>query len=114
MKINKTFILLHIALIIYSAGTIASKMASNSKVMSFDFFLYIGLLLVSLSVYAIIWQQVLKKLPLPVAFANKGITIIWGMLIGYFLFNEGITISNIIGTILVIIGIIVIVGADNE
>ena len=54
-----------------------------------------------------IWQQVLKRLDLSVAFANKGITIIWGILWGILLFGEKITFGMVIGAIIVIAGIVV-------
>ena len=70
----------------------------------------------SLVIYAILWQQMLKKFPLTIAYASKATTIIWGMLIGYFIFKEKVTMFNIIGAVIVIIGIIIMVlgGQENE
>ena len=67
-----------------------------------------------LGVYAIIWQQVLKRLDLSIAFANKGITIIWGILWGVLIFNEKITTGMIIGAIIVIIGIVIMMYDKEE
>ena len=64
-------------------------------------------------VYAIIWQQLLKKYPLNIAYANKGtlplITMVWGVT----LFNETITLLMIVGAIIVILGIGLVV-SDGE
>jgi len=59
-----------------------------------------------LGVYAILWQQILKKLPLNVAYANKSVTLAWGMIFGSLIFNEKITVTNVIGAIIVLIGVI--------
>lgn len=107
MKKIKTYLILHIAILIYSLSNIASKKASGESVLSFSFIFYLGLLVLCLGVYAILWQQVLKDMDLTIAYANKGITVIWGLLISYFLFKDAITVFNIIGCILVAIGVVV-------
>ena len=114
-KINYYFVL-HIALLIFSLGSIASKLCSNEPFLSKKFIIYFVLLMSSLVIYAFIWQIVLKKIPLMVAYSNKGITIIWSMLIGYLFFKEKITISNILGALIIIFGIILIQlgGKENE
>ena len=108
MKEIKSLLLLHIGLLIYSAGFIASKYCSMQSFLSFGYFLFFGLQLLTLVIYAIIWQMVLKDMPLSVAYANKGITIVWGMLISYFIFREQITVTNMIGAFIIIAGIAII------
>lgn len=108
----KDFIFLHFALIIYSFAAIFSKLASKKNILSFDFFIFYGLLLTCLFVYAILWQQVLKKVSLTTAFANRSVVIIWGIVWGCLLFSEKIHISNIIGAIVIIVGIYFVV-VDN-
>ena len=115
MREIKSLLLLHIGLLIYSSGFIASKYCSMQSFLSFKYFLFFGLQLLTLAVYAIIWQTVLKDMPLSVAYANKGITIIWGLLISYFVFREQITVMNIIGAFIIIVGIsIVESGGHND
>ena len=72
-----------------------------------------GLLLVIMAVYAVLWQQILKKLPLNVAYANKAVTVIWGLIWGMIIFKEQITLNNILGAALIILGIYVVVKADE-
>lgn len=57
-------------------------------------------------IYAFFWQQVIKRLPLILAYANKAVTVVWGMIWGSILFNEGITVKKVIGALTVIIGIV--------
>ncbi|WP_241158133.1 hypothetical protein [Adlercreutzia sp. ZJ138] len=81
---------------------------------SVSFFLfYVGMLFV-LGIYAIGWQQILKRLPLTVAFANKAVTVIWGMLWGAVFFNESITFPMIIGATVVMIGVVLYSYSDRE
>ena len=61
------FIFLQISFLIYSCSSIVAKIASGNEVMSFKFILFYGLEVVILGVYAILWQQVIKKFELSVA-----------------------------------------------
>lgn len=110
----KPYIYLHGLLFIYSLGAVCSKMAGKAEFLSVPFFLFYGLVLVDLFVYAIVWQQILKMLPLVTAYANKAITVIWGLLWGMIIFKETITIWNLIGAVVIIIGIYMVVKADAE
>lgn len=105
---------LHILLFIYSLGGIFSKLAAGTAFFSTDFLqLYTALLLI-LFLYAIGWQQILKRMPLTLAFANKAITIVWGIVFGKLFFNEEISIGKIIGALLIMAGIILYAYAEHE
>ena len=41
-----------------------------------------------LGIYAIGWQQVIKRMPLTTAYANKAVTLVWGLVWGLLLFHE--------------------------
>ena len=66
-----------------------------------------------LVIYAVFWQLILKKLPLTVAMANKSATVIWGLIFGSILFKEHISLTNIIGAIIIIAGIVIVALADK-
>ena len=109
-----TLIALHVLLFVYSLSGLFSKNASMQPFLSFEFCaLYAGMLIV-LAIYAIGWQQILKRLPLTLAFANKAITIVWGIVLGALVFGESITWPMIVGAILVIAGVVLFSIADNE
>ena len=72
---------------------------------------YMCVLLV-MGVYAIMWQQVIKRLPLSIAYGNKAVIVIWGVMWGCLFWKETITLSQILGIILIVVGII-FVGAEN-
>lgn len=103
---NKYFLLLHTLLIIYSLGGICSKKASAESFLSLEFLLYYLLLLLTLVVYALGWQQIIKVLPLSTAFANKAITVVWGLVWGKLIFNENITVGKLIGIGFIVAGIV--------
>lgn len=55
--------------------------------------------------YAICWQQILKRVELITAYMFKGTSLIFIMLFAFALFGEAITMMNIIGAVVIIIGI---------
>jgi len=61
-----------------------------------------------LGIYAILWQQILKHIPLTTAFMFKSITVLYGMFFAAILFKENITMNNMIGAMLIITGIIIL------
>ena len=96
---------------IYSfAGIFAKIAASQDNIIYTLFFIFIEFCL--FGVYAIIWQQVLKKFQLTVAMSCKGVTLVYALCWSVFFFNETLTIWNIIGVVLVIIGIMVVARDD--
>lgn len=108
----KTLFLLHMMLMIYSMSGICSKLAGEQVLFSLNFCFYYVCIIILLGFYAIGWQQIIKKLPLTTAFANKAVTVVWGIVWGFVFFHERITIGKIIGAICVIIGVIIFASAD--
>ena len=104
-------IFLQAIIVIY---TFSSKMATNgNEFMSRMFIIYILLDFILLAVYALLWQQGLKRFDLNVAYANRSVAIIWSMVWSALIFREGITVANIIGTAIIIIGTM-LVNTDAE
>lgn len=114
-KVNvKNIVILHSLLLIYSLSGVFSKLASKVPFLSFRFCVYYGIIVLLLGIYAIVWQQIIKNMPLTSAYANKAITVVWGILWGYLFFKEKISIGNIIGAIIIIIGIVIYSTSDKE
>ena len=110
----KTFILLHLMLMVYSLSGVCSKMASKQKFLSFKFCLFYGCIILLLGFYAIAWQQIIKRLALTTAFANKAVTIVWGIIWGMIFFQEKVSVNQIIGAVIVIAGVVLYAIADGE
>lgn len=104
---------LHILLLVYSASIVFSKLASGYSFLSVGFILCYGMMLLLLGMYAVFWQQIIKKLPLMTAYANKAVTVVWGIVWGVVLFDEKITWGKALGAALVIAGVMLYVSGDH-
>jgi drug/metabolite transporter (DMT)-like permease len=109
----KILLILNGLFILYSCAGIFSKLASSNNFFSLPFFIFYGLVLVILLIYALVWQQLLKKLPLTVMYANKSIVMVFGLLWGAFLFSEQLKWGMIIGVPLIVVGIWLVVMDDE-
>ena len=105
---------LHVLLGVYSLSDVASKKASGATFLSPEFVLLYAVVLGLLAVYAIGWQQVIKRIPLTTAFANKAVTVVWGLVWGALFFHEAVTPGKLLGAALVIAGVILFERADGE
>ena len=108
----KTLFALHILLMVYSMSGICSKLASSQHFLSAKFCLYYAAVILLLGLHAIGWQQIIKRLPLTTAFANKAVTVVWGIIWGTVFFRESISIGKITGALFVMIGVILFARAD--
>ena len=101
-------------LMVYSMSGICSKLAAKQPFMSVKFCMYYAVILFLLGFYAIAWQQIIKRLPLTTAFANKAVTIIWGIIWGALFFHDPVTVGKAVGAFLVIAGVVIYAGPDKE
>ncbi len=60
-----------------------------------------------LGVYAVLWQQVLKKIELSVAMSHKPIVLVFGTLWAVCFFGESLSIKFFIGLALILTGLVV-------
>ena len=109
----KTLIGLHGMLMVYSMSGICSKLAAGESFLSARFCIYYAVIIVLLGVYAIGWQQVIKRIPLTTEFANKAGTVVWGIVWGWFFFGESITSGKLIGAGMVIAGVVLFAKSDE-
>lgn len=103
----KYLLILHVMLMLYSVSAVASKLAARQEFMSFRFCLCYAAVILLLGIYAIGWQQVIKRLPLTTAFANKAVTVVWGIIWGLVVFSEPVTVGKAIGAVMVIAGVVI-------
>lgn len=69
---------------------------------------FLFLMLLNCFVYAIAWQKVIKKFDLNVAYANRTVYLIWSQIWAVFIFHESLTVTNMIGLLVVFIGVLVV------
>jgi drug/metabolite transporter (DMT)-like permease len=58
-----------------------------------------------LALYAVGWQKILQRLPLTVAYFNRGLAVFWGLLWSALFFGETLTFFNILGTAVIFAGL---------
>lgn len=114
MKISaKTIMGLQIAVIIYTLSTVAAKLAAMQEGVNFKFLLFYGIEIAILGIYAILWQQIIKRCQLSVAYANRATAVFWSLLWPALFFSEKITMNNIIGVIIVFAGTMIVNQSDE-
>lgn len=107
MKTKVTsFAILQGIVFIYSLTGICSKTASAKDFLSFEWIMFYGIDIALLGIYAVLWQQILKKVNLNVAYASKAVTLVWGSVWGIVIFHEAISWNNIVGGLIVLAGVI--------
>lgn len=110
----KSLLLMQGSALIYSVSNIFSKYASREGGLSLKFILFYGLSLFVMFVYAILWQQILKRVDMIVAYSNRLVAMIWGVVWGVLIFQEQLTLFNIIGTFIILIGLYLVVSDDEK
>lgn len=111
----KDFLLLHITLLLYAVVSVLGKYAGvNLAIKETTLALvFMALEFLALGVYAILWQQTLRRMPLSFAYSNKGVCTLWACLFGLIFFGENLTWGKAIGIVVVLLGVWLVV-SDHE
>lgn len=109
----KNVLQLQAVVVIYTISSVMAKTASMHKDNKMLFLIFFGLEFVMLGVYAILWQQMIKRFELSVAYANRAMAILWSMIWVVIFFHDQITVRNLLGVAIVIAGIMLI-NTDKE
>jgi len=103
------YLLLYGSFLIYSTAMALEKKTAQYPLFSDSFFMLFSIQILFLCIYAVLWQQVLKRNTLSFAYLNKGSVFIFTMIWAVLRFHEHITIPNIIGSVIIVFGIGIIV-----
>ncbi len=103
----KQLLLLQGVVIIYTISTVMAKFSSAGETLG-RFLIFFGLELFFLGIYALFWQQLIKRFPLSLAYANRAMALLWSALWARIIFGEEIGIRQLAGIGLVIVGILII------
>ena len=109
----KVYALLHFLLLIMGLSGVLSKFASRQAFLSIPFLILYGSMLALLAIYALGWQQVLKRLPLTVAYANRGCSLVYSLVFGALFFQEKISWNKLVGCGLAIVGVLLYVSGNT-
>lgn len=92
--------------LVYACESVFVKLASAQPQFSLRYFLYMGGAVAVLGVYALIWQQIIKRLPVSEAYMFKGTSLIFVLLISVIFLGESISWGNIAGAAMIVGGIV--------
>lgn len=112
-RYTKSMIIANLILVLYSLSGVCGKKAATYPFLSRVFIFLYCVMILLLLIYAACWQQIIKRLPLTLAYTNKAVTIIWGLVWGVLLFNETITLGKIFGALIVASGIVLFIVSDE-
>lgn len=111
---GKALVALHVMLAVYSLSSVCAKLAAGFDFMSLGFIACYGGMIALLGAYAIGWQQVIKRLPLTYAYANKAVTVLWGIVWGVLLFHERVSPLKVLGALIVLAGVVLFSLAERD
>ena len=105
----KDYIQLHLNILLFSLTSVFSKFASiqynRHGLRSPMLYVFLFLMIANCGIYAIAWQQVIKKFSLSTAYANKSVYLLWSQIWAVFIFHESLSARNIIGLLVVLFGV---------
>lgn len=108
----KNYVFLHLSILLFSFTSVFTKLASiefnKTGVYGWKLYLFLFLMLLNCFVYALVWQKVIKRFELSVAYANKSVYLIWTQIWAVLIFREVLTVQNIIGLMIVLAGVLVV------
>ena len=108
----KDYVLLHLNILLFSLTSVFSKLASTQYVKhglsSALLYVFLFLMLFNCAVYALAWQQVIKKFELSTAYANRSVYLIWSQVWAAVIFHENLSVQNIIGMMVILAGVLVV------
>ena len=105
---------MYAAFFIYSLSGIFSKLASDQEFLSVPYILCFSGILLAFVIYAVMWQQVLRRIPLSVAMAHKSIVLVLGLCWACLLFGEPLSVNLLVGTAVVGAGITMMDTGDER
>lgn len=108
-------ILLHGTLLLYAVVSLFGKYAGVNMAagQTVPVFAFMGLEFLALCVYAILWQQTLRRMPLSFAYSNKAVGTLWSCLFGLVFFGESMSVGKAVGIVVVLAGVWLVV-SDHD
>lgn len=95
---------------LYAGTSIFSKMASGKGWGSGAWMLWMAGTVATMGLYALLWQQALRRVPVATAYVFRGTTLLFVLVLSHCLFGEPVTARNLIGAGLIVGGIALYAG----
>lgn len=100
-------IFLCFSIAIYSLSGFFTKLAAGYAFISMPYLLCLIAVFGVLGIYAVLWQMILKRVPLSMAYPFRSLGVVYGLAIAGFAFHELITWQNILGGAIVMFGLFI-------
>lgn len=110
---KKAVLVVQADVFLFSIAALCSKLAAKNPIVSLRFWLFYGLALCIMAVYAVIWQQLLKFLPITTAYAAKGMTALWSALWGVCFFGETISPKQLLSAAVIAAGVGLVISNES-
>lgn len=111
---NKKYVIFLILIyIIFPLSSVFMKLASGADILPSKI-IFFGMSIFSLFVFSILWQKIISKINLTTAYLFKSTTIIWNVIYGMLIFKEKILINEIVGILIVIVGLCVFLSLEES
>lgn len=101
------YIVLVLVYLFYACISVIMKYTGLQQPLTIEWCVGFVLLVVTLGVYAIAWQQILKRIELGVAYMFKGLSLFFIMLLLALCYGEPITPMKLLSTGIIVMGIVV-------
>ncbi len=89
---------------VYAFASVFTKWASQAEFLSWPYLWRLAGAVGVLGIFSILWQQVIKRMPVSDAYMFKGSSLIFILLLSHLLFGEPITLQNGIGAAIIVAG----------
>ena len=108
----KMILVMQVMNIVFSLNSVLIKLASiswqDNGLFAVKTVFLLGVAIGSLGIYAVVWQVILSKVDLAVAYLNKGTVVFWGLIWAFLFFKERISLLNIVGCVIIFTGLILV------
>lgn len=112
MERVKDFTFLHLCVVVFSFTGVFAKFAANAYNDNGLFnpllYVFIALMLFDCVFYAFCWQKIIKRFDLSIGYANRSMYLVWAQIWAVLIFGEHLTIRNVVGMFIVMLGVIIV------
>ncbi|MBR2674897.1 MAG: EamA-like transporter family protein [Mogibacterium sp.] len=114
----KHLIYLHLCILLFSMTEVVGKFAAleykSLGLSSIKVYFLIFLMLCVCLLYAFFWQRIIKHFDLHIAYANRAMYLVWSQIWATAVFSENITPKNILGMLVVMLGVVLVSFGEHE
>lgn len=103
---KKDLLFLFLVNLVYAGTSIFTKLASMEIPWSISYDIWLLCAVGVIGLYALLWQRIIARMDISTAYMFKGLSLVFVLLFSFFLFGELITVNNLLGSTLIITGIV--------